>query len=336
MVKIYVHPADHVIKGILRVLESEKMTALHCATGIKKRYTQTALFLLVGSVSLVVIYEMTLLEDIQNLGSRTGNPQPLPAHYSNDTDGCLEEPLRIVVLVMTRPVSVKRRKTIRDTWSQTYNSTQVNLTLKFIIGMGSVRTSLAESLLNERKQYGDLLLMDELYDSYSNLPFKVMMGLRWASDNLEFDYLVKVDDDMYLRLEMLSQALRQMNCEAMLYWGNFMAGTPDQRGRNLERNWLHCTHYFPYATGGGYVLAEKVIKSAMPFSESVEHYNNEDVTVGAMLAPYNINKVHDSRFITHGNRCSNDFIVLNVHQDERFYEILSRLQNEHFCEWTFF
>lgn len=252
--------------------------------------------------------------------------------YGYRTNRCAVEPLHIVILVMTRPISLKTRKTIRETWIQAYDKTQVNLTLRFVIGTLSIQTNETESLLTEHEQYGDLLLMNKLKDTYFNLPSKVLMGMRWVSDNLDFDYLVKVDDDMYLRIEVLAQLLREMNCEEMLYWGRFMARKPDRKGPNIEKNWLVCAHYFPYATGGAYVLSEKVVKSAMPSSKKVKLYNNEDVTVGAMLAPFSINRIHDSRFITHGTRCMNDFIVLNVDTDEQLYEIESRLsENEDFC-----
>lgn len=337
----------------------------HCIVGMKSWRSGLCVFSLVCLAVILMIYEGPWLKNsakqipffspvsVQEhlwvdkqmpFSPGTGSPtvyednsttlMPFFGPGSQISGGCGKEPLHIVVLVMTLPTSLKARKAIRETWMKAYDQTQVSLTLRFVAGTHSIQTNISRSLLNEHKKHGDLLLMDKLKEAYSNLPLKVMMGLRWASDNLNFDYLVKTDDDMYLRIDVLSQGLQKMNCEKMLYWGQFFAGVPIRyKHRNREKNWLLCRHYFPYAAGGGYVLAEKVIKSALPTSERVIFYSNEDVTVGSMLVPFNIKRMHDSRFITHGVRCINDFVLLNVEKHERLYEIQSRLsRSEEFCE----
>lgn len=76
---------------------------------------------------------------------------------------------------------------------------KVDLTVKFVIGTLSLPQNLLLDLEREQEENDDLLLLDDLKDSYSSLPAKVVRGLRWASENLNFDYLMKTQlrDSVY-------------------------------------------------------------------------------------------------------------------------------------------
>jgi len=194
-----------------------------------------------------------------------------------------------------------------------------------------------KELEDERKIYKDLLLLTDLKDSYANLSSKILLGFEWSEGNnsVEYDYMVKVDDDSYVRIEALAGALKEMECPRLFYWGYFMGfAFPLATGKWMERAWFKCPHYLPYAMGGGYVLSRDVVALIVKFSHKLTLYRNEDVTVGSWLAPYQLKRKHDLRFNvesqSHG--CNNRYIINHKDKVRDLYgKHMSLLKNRTLC-----
>ncbi len=230
---------------------------------------------------------------------------------------CPDRPLHIVILILASPPGSLRRNAIRGSWMHSFNSKKIKVTSKFLLGtLGLTETKVA-SLQHEYKQYGDMLLFDSLKDSYFNLSLKVLHGLNWVEHELpHFDFVIKTDDDSFVQVEKVAKGFIKMGCPEFLYWGYFNGhGFPEATGKWAEKHWHNCPHYLPYAMGGGYILTQKVVKLLVLLSDRLLLYNNEDVTVGSWLAPFELVRVHDMRFnvesVTHG--CNNEYII--THKD---------------------
>lgn len=250
-------------------------------------------------------------------------------------DGCPDRPLQLAVLILSAPSSARRRSAIRGTWTHNYRRRIVQATTKFLIGTLNLNQDVLEALKKEQHTFDDILLLEDLQDSYSNLSTKVLLGLQWANEHVKYDYLVKVDDDSYVQIEGLSNALRKLNCDRRLYWGYFMGHAfPETTGKWAEQKWFHCPHYLPYAMGGGYVLAQRTVSLLMKFSHRLILYNNEDVTVASWLAPYRLNRKHDIRFdvesLSHG--CNNGYLISHKERVKSFYiKYTSLMRNGTLC-----
>lgn len=248
-------------------------------------------------------------------------------HVVSLMSGCPDRPLHFVILILSSPGASVRRTAIRGTWLHDYRNKVVKVTMKFLIGLYDLKEELVASLKREEELFEDMLLLQDLKDSYRNLTTKVLLGLQWA-DGLEFDYLAKVDDDSYVRIEGLSSAARKMDCDAHLYWGYFMGyAFPELTGKWEEHKWFQCPHYLPYAMGGGYVLSRAVVRALMRFPHRLILYSNEDVTVASWLAPYHLTRKHDLRFdvesLSHG--CNNGYLIAHKERVRNFYNKYSSL-----------
>lgn len=263
-------------------------------------------------------------EELQENEKRVHSLHTIPIVSS-----CPDRPLQLVILVLSAPSSSIRRMAIRGTWMHNYRPRNVLVTTRFLIGLLNLPEEELYSLKEEQAVYSDLLLLEDLKDSYHNLSTKVLLGLQWSlAENMEFDYLIKTDDDSYVRIEAVSDALRQMECHENLYWGYFMGyAFPEPTGKWMERNWFKCPHYFPYAMGGGYVLSKKVVEMVTKFSERLVIYNNEDTTMSSWLTPYRLLRKHDIRFNvesqSHG--CNNRYLISHKERVRSFYNKYSSL-----------
>ena len=249
--------------------------------------------------------------------------------------GCPNRPLHLVLLILSSPTGVSRRNAIRGTWLHDYRSSRLKVTAKFLIGLLNLSRRRIGNLTNEEATFGDMLLLPDLRDSYSNLSTKVLMGLKWAYEGATFDFVIKTDDDSYVRIEKVAAALIKMNCEDRLYWGYFMGHAfPELTGKWAETRWFHCPHYLPYAMGGGYVLSRRTVQALVRFSSRLKLYSNEDVAVGSWLAPYRLVRKHDLRFnvesLSHG--CNNGYIISHKERLRMLYEkYTSILRNKTLC-----
>ena len=246
---------------------------------------------------------------------------------------CSSRQLRILVLILSAPKGTIRRNAIRGTWLHDFTYGSLSVTSRFLIGtLGISKEELAGGLEKENANFKDLLLLPSLLDSYSNLTAKVLLGMQWAAENVPFDYVLKTDDDSYVRLERLVRVLEAMRCPENLYWGYFMGSAfPEATGKWKEKEWFLCPHYLPYAMGGGYVLSRSTVSLLLRFSHRLKMYSNEDVSMATWLAPYHLLRKHDLRFdvesMTRG--CNNHHLVSHKCRVRTFYDKYASLTRNH-------
>ena len=151
------------------------------------------------------------------------------------------KPLNVFIGIKSSALNIGLRQAIRSTWftlltSEGMRCRAVNYVPLFLIGSSShaaANETIAALLQREQERYADLLLgsVDQLdvYDSYYNLPDKVLSGIAWimnlfspspispispispttpTSPHPIPDYIIICDDDVYLDTFTLSQYLQ--------------------------------------------------------------------------------------------------------------------------------
>ena len=270
--------------------------------------------------------------------SPSSHSDPIQPQEAGGDAGCPSRHLHIFVLILSAPKGTLRRNAIRGTWLHQYstNNGAVTITPRFVVGtQGISAEELASGLEKENGSFKDLLLLPFLRDSYSNLTAKVLLGLQWAMEHVQFDYVIKTDDDSYVRLERLVLALERLHCPEKLYWGYFMGyAFPEASGKWRERGWFLCPHYLPYAMGGGYVLSRKTVSLLSHFSHRLKQYSNEDVSMATWLAPYRLLRKHDLRFDVESVQrgCNNNHIISHKERVRSMYDKFMCLKkNNTYC-----
>lgn len=219
---------------------------------------------------------------------------------------------------------------INKLWLKTRTVTDqfnaVKVIHKFAIGTTGLTSVRQQQILSESNTYNDLLLIDGLQDSYKNLTKKLVLSLTSLSDSYSFHYLLKCDDDTYVKLDiMLSYLLGYhdkvtsfaygANPVPELYWGYFNGkANVKTHGQWKESNFNLCSKYLPYALGGGYVLSQRLVQYVHTNSDILNLYLSEDISVGIWLASMrNVYRKHDCRFDTAymARICKDYFIVLH-------------------------
>lgn len=211
--------------------------------------------------------------------------------------------------------------------SKKANIKEPNLKIKtlFVVGMKGLDESVAKRIRAESKVYNDLLLLDNLQDSYKNLTYKLLLALNKLNVvTPNFKYLLKCDDDTYVKLDYLALDLIQydrklkeakLKDDLGLYWGFFNGrATVQKSGQWKEMNYDLCDKYLPYALGGGYVISKNLVEYLSSQYNVLNRYDSEDISVGTWLAPFrHIHRRHDPRFDTTyiPRKCKDYHIVLH-------------------------
>lgn len=242
----------------------------------------------------------------------------------------LQKNIYFLVVIFTSPENFVRRQGIRQTWLLTKGNSSIKH--YFALGSNSLSHKEITSLKQEHNSYKDLLILSSFRDSYSKLSEKLLHVLQWISENVNYKFLLKVDDDSFVHLEALLNVLQKMPQEN-LYLG-FFDGNANVKtiGKWKEKRWFLCDRYLPYAKGGGYVLSQDLVQLIALISGHLTLYQNEDVSLGTWLAPFDVKRIHEPNFDTEfqSRGCLNSYLITHkqtISMMERMYKTLKTTGN---------
>ena len=187
----------------------------------------------------------------------------------------------LFIIILSKPNSKIRRGIVRDTWLD-LRQHQPMVESKFFFGKEKLSKELVTDIQKEEKEFGDIILLDNLVDSYKTLTRKVLLAMTWVGENVESKFVLKVDDDCLVNVEGLLLLLRTTYVnETRLSLGRFNYNSPIlKKGKWRETEWKVCSRYISYTIGMGYVLSFSLVQFIARNSDMLHTYANEDVSVG--------------------------------------------------------
>ena len=127
-------------------------------------------------------------------------------YYSTD------KPVGLLILVKTAAGNVVNRNVYRSTWANAKYLSKFDMPIvhSFLIGTGQFPSGkIPEKLMTESKEHGDIIFEDFI-ETYRNNTFKTFGGFKWALEvGPKFEFLLMIDDDIYLSIEQAVRFLRQ-------------------------------------------------------------------------------------------------------------------------------
>ena len=108
--------------------------------------------------------------------------------------------------------------------------------IRFFVGTQNLSQGLLEMLHREQPIYHDIVMLDQLVDSYENLTTKVVQTMKWTAQHMNFTYYLKCDDDSYPLLNPIISELQRHRQTDRLYWGHFFVDLHvPMRGKNYDK-----------------------------------------------------------------------------------------------------
>lgn len=161
-----------------------------------------------------------------------------PIQISRCRDTNFRDGPGLFVAVISAPEYFHKRDIIRRTWQRHLQSdlSLANLAgLGFIVGLTEGDNEIQKRIEKESVMYGDILQI-EMIDDYYNLTLKVVGLLNWINDHCSrVDYVLKVDDDVYVNVQNLVAVMNNLNSSEQSLYGSFSEGLPN-RGRLIAES----------------------------------------------------------------------------------------------------
>jgi hypothetical protein len=164
---------------------------------------------------------------------------------------------------------------------------------KFVVANGQNATQI---LGQEQAEFGDILLLDSFYDSYRTLVKKTAKLLEWAAFQQEFtfDYLAKVDNDVFVNPAVLGERVKLMPKYSILgeiHTTSVVQRSPDSK--YYEPSYPLST-YMPFPNGPSYVLTAPLVQRLGNDERLgyLQHFANEDTSLGSWVAFRNVTLIN--------------------------------------------
>lgn len=137
-------------------------------------------------------------------------------HYIiNPRDTCKGKELKYMIYVHSAPKNHKKRQMVRQTWGARTVLQKYKMRIVFIMGVVDDKITM-DSIKLESNTYGDIVV-ESFMDSYRNLTYKAIAGLKWVSKHCDnVTYVIKSDDDILIDMHAL---MKQMNSTEVRNYG---------------------------------------------------------------------------------------------------------------------
>lgn len=216
---------------------------------------------------------------------------------------------RLLVLVSSNAPHFSRRNIIRETWGNRTNwSTKEIWKVIFVLG-GTKDEATLKSIREEGEKYKDIMLED-VTEGFYQLSYKVMIGLHWAYTTINFDFILKCDDDIFVQIDRLTRKLSS-EYKNEGYIGNVMYNQPIMRsGRyGLTKEEHEKDVFDPYCSGGGFILSHSVVGKIIPSFNWESPLKIDDAYIGQLVFKTGVKALH----IPHGFYMWNNWCEYNEH-----------------------
>ena len=190
----------------------------------------------------------------------------------------------LLVLVRSAPGNVQKRRTIRETWGRGFH--------RVLFLLGAVESRAAQAALEEENRTYRDLVQGRFFDSYRNLTYKHVMGLKWTAYYCPgARYLLQTDDDVFVNspalLDFLARDLSPWGARRLILCEPYICG---RVRRSFRSKWRVSPQeypgrtYPPYCAGWVVLYSADVVFLLYREAQRTEYFWIEDVHVTGTLA----------------------------------------------------
>jgi hypothetical protein len=293
----------------------ERHRTEHATKNIWSAFNSTVyIFVIVTIITFLLVWLMYVEPQVVDVKAIPNNGDYLLGHDLVNVDVLMKANVRIIMIVVSSwtESAYAKRKAFRETTLRLapQNSDNVALVYRFVLGATPGKREyehMRVKIQEEHDQYGDILVAPTS-DAYENLSEKVYKAFVWTT-MYNYDYLIKTDEDIFVRLDTVSKELVQDHplhwyWRGLAYWDI----PPLKDSWNKNSDFSYELPVFPaYTAGAMYILSRDIVARIVSDGPRV-YTKNEDQNLGVWLFPYNIRPIHDRR-IQQIQVCEDDMIA---------------------------
>ena len=215
----------------------------------------------------------------------------------------------LLIMVPSMHTHIDTRNTIRQTWGRAADPGvwpkygKLNMTVKLVFLFGTSKTALGHSIVSEESRiYGDIVYAD-FVDSYFNLTYKSIMGLRWVAEFCrDSKYVLKADEDVFVHVKNLLDFLERRDYlpTGSVYGHALLNSDVLRTGRwGVTRTAFPLDVYPTYTCGNTYVISTNIAAHMYYTAGLLPYINIEDVFVTGIVRTFLGAEITDVVGFTH-------------------------------------
>ncbi|XP_008223439.1 PREDICTED: hydroxyproline O-galactosyltransferase GALT3 [Prunus mume] len=247
----------------------------------------------------------------------------------------LKKRLLMLVGVFSTGNNFERRMALRRAWMQYEAVRSGDVAVRFFIGLHK-NSQVNIELWREAEAYGDIQLMP-FVDYYSLISLKTIAICIFGTKILPAKYIMKTDDDAFVRIDEVISSLKGRATNGLLYGLIAFESAPDrEKGSKWyidNKEWPHAL-YPPWAHGPGYIISRDIAKFIVRGHQesNLKLFKLEDVAMGIWIEQFKnsgheVNYVTDDRFYSAG--CESNYILAHYQSPRLVLCLWEKLQKEH-------
>ena len=183
-----------------------------------------------------------------------------------------------------------------------------------------------KKLNEELSKHNDLLLLDVI-DTYRNLPQKVLKFYQWVHSSVNYQFVIKTDDDCFVNIQNILSAFepRGLHKAKKTWWGQFRTSwAVEHDGKWAELDYP-CSGYPSFACGAGSLLTADLVKWIAINEPYLHSYQGEDVSQGIWMSSILPFYDHDSNWVC-DDACHKAMYVSAEHSSEELRTMWKNLK----------
>lgn len=217
-----------------------------------------------------------------------------------------KEAIRLFIGVLSATNHFAERMAVRKTWMQYPEITSSNVVVRFFVALNQ-RKEVNAVLKKEAAYFGDIVILPFI-DRYELVVLKTIAICNYGVHNVTTAYIMKCDDDTFIRLDMVLKQIETIPPKKSLYMGNLnLLHRPLRHGKWAVsyEEWPEAV-YPPYANGPAYVISTDIARfiGQQYRSRNLRLFKMEDVSMGMWIQQFNssqrVQYSHSWKFCQYG------------------------------------
>lgn len=251
-----------------------------------------------------------------------------------------QKALDIFIGVFSTANNFKRRMAVRRTWMQYAGVKEGAVGVRFFVGLHKNR-KVNEELWAEAQTFGDIQLMPFL-DYYSVITWKTLAICIFGTQVVSAKYVMKADDDTFVRVDKVIASLEKANVTHGLLYGLINYDARPQR--SVFSKWFITREEWPEDTyptlahGPGYLVSHDIAEEIYQRYKrgDLKMFKLEDVAMGIWISEMkkgglNVSYVKEKKIFNVG--CEDGYLISHYQTPRQLLCLWHKLQelNEAIC-----
>ncbi|KAK3149676.1 hypothetical protein QOZ80_3AG0220800 [Eleusine coracana subsp. coracana] len=225
-----------------------------------------------------------------------------------------EDHVELFIGILSAGSHFTERMALRRSWMSSVRNSSKTVARFFVALNG--RNEMNEDLKKEADFFGDIVIVP-FEDSYDLVVLKTVAICDYVANVVPAKYVMKCDDDTFVRLDSVMAELKKIPEGRSFYLGNMnYYHRPLREGKwAVSYEEWPFEEYPPYADGAGYIFSSNIANFVVSEMEKgkLNLFKMEDVSMGMWVGQFNgssgnaVEYVHNDKFCQSG--CEDGYLT---------------------------